>query len=435
MSNIAPPATRVRYQVLAMLCLLSFILYLDRICISQAVSLIEADLGLSHKQMSYVLMSFTLAYGLFELPIGHWGDRYGSRGVLARIAVWWSAFTMLTGVCTGWYSLIVVRFLFGAGEAGGLPNIARVVGRWFPLHERGPAQGLVLTTALVGGALSPIFAEVLIQQFGWRGTFGILGIPGIAWAIAFYLWFRDDPAQHSHVNAAELALIPAGRVEPEQHPPVPWGIVLRNTNLWLLGAIISCGSFTTYLIFSWYPTYLKIGREVDPSTASQFAGFVLAAGAVGSLLGGVVTDRVVKFCGKRQVRCWIGAWSLVSAAATMAVGPLFDRPVFGALCTAWACFAIHFQLGAWWGTVMDQSGKHLGALFGLMNSLGIPGAMGSQFFLGHFVDELALLGYHGREQWDPAFFVYAALLLCGAGCWLGIHANRSLVERAELSPS
>lgn len=434
MTHFDQPPSRVRYRVLAMLCLLSFILYLDRICISQAVSLIEADLGISHSAMSYVLGAFTLAYGLFELPIGHWGDRYGSRGVLARIAVWWSVFTMLTGACTGLVSLIVVRFLFGAGEAGGLPNIARVLGRWFPLSERGPAQGLVLTTALVGGALSPIIAEILIQNLGWRGTFAALGIPGIAWAVVFYATFRDDPAEHPRVNDAELTLLPGGRVEPEQHPPVPWSIVLRNANLWLLGAIVSSGSFTTYMIFSWYPTYLKIGRGVEATTASRYAGLVLAAGAIGSLLGGVCCDRLVRYVGRRRVRCTIGAWSLTSGALAMTLGAQFDEPFFGALCTAWACFAIHFQLGGWWGTIMDQSGRHLGALFGLMNSLGIPGAIGSQLFLGHFVDWMARVGYTGREQWDPAYFVYAALLVCGAGCWLAIGADRSLVDPAGLKP-
>src|ERR1700752_3888683 len=86
-------ATRVRYQVLGLLCLLTFILYLDRICIGQAASSIENDLSLSHTEMGFVLAAFTVAYGLFEVPAGHWGDRYGSRGVLTRIVLWWSAFT------------------------------------------------------------------------------------------------------------------------------------------------------------------------------------------------------------------------------------------------------------------------------------------------------------------------------------------------------
>lgn len=186
-ANRKGSASRVRYGVLGLLCLLSFILYLDRICIGQAVSAIEKELGISHTAMGFVLGAFTIAYGLFEIPTGHWGDRYGSRRVLTRIVLWWSAFTVLTGVATGLVMLIVVRFLFGAGEAGALPNAARVVARWFPAGARGPAQGLVVTSALVGGAASPIMAEYLIQSLGWRWSFVVLGLPGVLWAAAFYI--------------------------------------------------------------------------------------------------------------------------------------------------------------------------------------------------------------------------------------------------------
>ena len=153
-----PPPTRVRYQVLTWLCVLAFIFYVDRICISKAVSAIEADLGLSHTEMSYVLAAFTLAYILFEVPTGSWGDRHGSRGVMTRIVVWWSVFTALTGAAVGLWSLLAVRFLFGAGEAGALPNTARIIARWFPAEGRGPAQGLINTTALIGGSAAPVAA-------------------------------------------------------------------------------------------------------------------------------------------------------------------------------------------------------------------------------------------------------------------------------------
>ncbi len=207
-----PPASYVRYGVLGMLCLLSFILYLDRVCISQSLTDIQDDLKLSHGDMSYVLGAFTLAYGLFEVPIGHWGDRYDSRGVLARIAIWWSAFTVLTGACNGLTMLIVVRFLFGGGEAGALPNAARVIAQWFPPHGRGPAQGMIMTSALIGGAVSPLPAQSLIDlpQLGWRGAFVVLGLPGLLWAAAFYCWFRDDPAEHrgtSSIGSVRSAML------------------------------------------------------------------------------------------------------------------------------------------------------------------------------------------------------------------------------------
>ena len=150
--------TKARFKVLGVLCLLSGVLYLDRICISAAVDSIQTDLKITNTQTSYVLMAFTLAYGLFEIPTGRWGDRLGARRVLTRISLWWSAFTALTGACTGFWMLLGVRFLFGAGEAGAFPNVARVMSRWFPDHERGRAQGILLAASQVGGALAPFLA-------------------------------------------------------------------------------------------------------------------------------------------------------------------------------------------------------------------------------------------------------------------------------------
>src|SRR3954452_9265064 len=155
--------TRARFVVLGVLCLLSGILYLDRICMSAALDPIQAELGLTNTECSYVLMAFTLAYGVFEIPTGRWGDRIGGRRVLTRISLWWSVFTALTGACTGLWMLVAVRFLFGAGEAGAFPNMARVLSRWFPDEERGRAQGLLLAASSIGGAIAPFLAAVLIQ--------------------------------------------------------------------------------------------------------------------------------------------------------------------------------------------------------------------------------------------------------------------------------
>ena len=169
-----------------------------------------------------MLMAFTLAYGLFEVPTGRWGDRIGGRRVLTRISLWWSAFTAMTGACTGLWSLVAVRFLFGAGEAGAFPNVARVLSRWFPDEERGRAQGLLLAaSSSIGGAIAPFLAAVLIQGIGWRWTFAAFGGVGAAWAAGFWWWFRDDPAAHPAVDPAELAHIGRRATSGDVHPRSP----------------------------------------------------------------------------------------------------------------------------------------------------------------------------------------------------------------------
>src|SRR5947208_5102724 len=208
MSNSDQQPTHVRYGVMGLLCSLAFILYIDRICIGQAGTAMKAELGLSNFQWGLVGVAFQIAYAVFEPTTGHWGDRFGSRRVLIRIVLWWSAFTALTGcvwkfsvepwpgvVVGSFLLLLAIRFLFGAGEAGALPNAARVISQWFPPGKRGPPQALISTCAQLGGATAPAVAAYFIQSpyIGWRWSFVIFGALGIVWVWFFARWVRDDP--------------------------------------------------------------------------------------------------------------------------------------------------------------------------------------------------------------------------------------------------
>lgn len=429
------PARLGKYGVLAFLCSLAFILYLDRVCIGQAAESISRELGISLGDMGYVLGAFVVAYGLFEVPAGHWGDRYGSRGVLTRIVVWWSAFTILTGAATGLGMLIGIRFLFGAGEAGAYPNVARVLSRWFPADQRGSAQGLVITSAQVGGAISPALAAYLIEYFGWRATFAIFGSLGIVWAAAFYYWFRDEPGAAHAARDSESAggsATPAAAPATEAHPPIPWSLVLRSSNIWLLGLINTCASFVSYMFMQWYPTYLAEARGAGPIEAGWYATLVLGGAAVGALGGGVIVDWLVRTSGNRRwVYSGYGALALSTAAVALAASVQCDSLPVASLFAALASMAALSHQSAWWSITGEISGKHLGALFGLMNSMGVPGAFISTTFLGRFADELGKRGYVGRGQWDPAFYIYAGVLLLGACCYLKVDCRRSAVEPAQ----
>lgn len=454
--------SRARFILLGFLSSLVFVLYLDRVCIGQAATDIQQELSISEKAWGQVLGAFVIAYGLFEVPAGRLGDKYGSRGILTRIVIWWSLFTALTGavpssafdtglklpwlnssgesipfLVSGFSMLLVIRFLFGAGEAGALPNNARVIAQWFPLAERGRIQGIILTSQQLGGALAPVVAAYLIKLTGWRCTFAIFGSVGVIWAVAFYFWFRDRPADHPQVNEAELALIAAGREtmpETTGHDAIPWKLVMSSANVWLLGTIMTCASFASYMYMNWFPRYLQKGWGVDPIDAGWLSTMVLSGGAIGSMLGGLITGRVESWgADPRRARRLYGFICLSVSGLMLLLIPFCGSPVQASLCAGTACLCSQTQVANWWSVVMAISGRHLGALFGLMNSMGVVGAWSSTAFLGWFADYRKDLGFSGRDQWDPAFWIYALVLVAGACCWLPIDPTRSAVE--EESPA
>jgi len=408
--------TKARFKVLGVLCLLSGVLYLDRICISAAVDSIQTDLNITNTQTSYFLMAFTLAYGLFEIPTGRWGDRLGARRVLTRISLWWSAFTALTGACTGLWMLVGVRFLFGAGEAGAFPNVARVMSRWFPDHERGRAQGVLLAASQIGGALAPFLAALLIQEIGWRWTFVAFGSVGAVWAAGFYKWFRDDPADHDAANAAEVAYIGRGASASNVHTEIPWALVVRNPSIWFLSLIMACGSFNSYIYFSWFPKYLTAGRGVALTEAGLMASMVLAFSAAGTLSGGYVLDWFASRGGIGRKRV-LGGVSFFLASAMLGCSLLSGHPWLAALFAALSCFATQATQPLWWTCSIGISGKHIGALFGLMNSVGVFGALSSQYLVGKLADLLGAQGFTGRDQWDPIFYINMGVLIVAGFLW------------------
>src|SRR5712691_3782865 len=231
--TLAPAATRVRFFVLAFGVALAAVTYLDRVCISVTAKHIMRDLSLSELQMSFVFSAFTLAYAIFEIPTGYWGDRIGTRRVLTRIVLWWSSFTVLTAAAFSYPSLLVVRFLFGIGEAGAWPNVAKTFSRWFPSSERGTAQGIFFMGAHLAGGLTPLVVAAMLTRLAWRAVFVIFGTIGFVWAAAWYIWFRDDPGQHPAVNPAELDKIVSSRRVESGHALrlADFVRLLRNRNM------------------------------------------------------------------------------------------------------------------------------------------------------------------------------------------------------------
>ena len=423
------PATPVRYIVLAFGFTLSVITYIDRVCISAAAPSMAAELGLSKLQMGAVFSAFTLAYAAFEVPSGWWGDVAGARRVLARIVVWWSLFTALTGATWNFLSLVACRFLFGAGEAGAFPNCARVFSRWMPATERGLAHGVIFTGSRLGGSLTPYTVVALMAALGWRPTFVVFGGLGLAWALAFYTWFRDDPGQKSSVSAAELELIRGGLAAAEHgaaernRPRVPWRALLTSTNLWALCLMYGCMFYGWYFYITWLPTYLREARGLSAAQSGLYAGLPLLLGAFGCMAGGLLTDALVRRWGLKFGRRAVGLVGLLASGAFLFASVFLHDPVHAIWAISLSAFANDLTLSACWAVCIDTAKEYAGTVSGCMNTFGNLGGALSPLLVGVFLERF--------HSWQWSFYAASAVYWMGALFWLRIDPTEPLGNRSD----
>lgn len=207
----------IRYWLVVGTFCLSVLLYVDRACIATAKEAVVNDLGLNDVQWAWVLASFAFGYALFQTPGGMMADRLGSRGVLTVVVAAWSVFTGMTAIAWNFKSLIVIRFLFGAGESGAFPGLAKVVYAWIPVHERGLVKGINFSGSRIGAAIAMPLVSALIVGLGWKLTFGVLMLVGFGWSAFWYCWFRNDPTEHAGISHQELEHILAKRQKDSLH--------------------------------------------------------------------------------------------------------------------------------------------------------------------------------------------------------------------------
>jgi nitrate/nitrite transporter NarK len=288
---------------------------------------------------------------------------------------------------------------------------------------------------VLGGAVSPLVAAYIIAGMGWRWAFVIFGLAGVVWAAGFWWWFRDDPAAHPAVNPGELELIGrAGQGGHTHREGIPWRAVVRNPSIWLLAAIMIFSAFNSYVYMSWFSTYLQKARDVNQVEAGWLSSLVLVGAAVGYLLGGFAADVIGWLrCDVRVARRCLGVGGYLLAAGFLALGLRCESPRAMALFAALSVLCATATLSTWWACVAEISGRHLGAIFGLVNGLGLFGAMGSQFFFGAFAQWRGDQGYTGRDQWDPAYLVSIAVLLLASACW-ACYVSRPILPE-EVRPS
>src|SRR5215472_6692627 len=417
-AGATPAPTRVRHGVLGFTLVLTAIAYLDRVCISTAAPAMKAELQISDVHMGYVFSAFTLAYALFEVPSGWLADRFGARAMLTRIVLWWSAMTAATGLASGFGSLLAVRFLFGAGEAGAFPSMARAYGRWLPARERGRAFGLALMTAALGGALTQPLVVALLTRTGWRETFMLFGLVGVAWAAAWFWWFRDDPHAHAGVNAGELRLI--GSDPPQPHGRVPWSAMVRSRSLVAVCLMYGFAVYGWYFYITWLPTYLLRARGFDLQQVGWLAALPLLSIAAGVLVGGWASDVLGRHWSPRIARRTPGILGLPLAAAAVLGAVATPVPSSAALLLAAAAGLAALGVSPAWAVCLEIGGRHAGVVSGAMNTFGNLGGTLSPLVVGWCLQRWG--------SWNVSLVSIAACYVLAALCWLVIDPTRPIED-------
>ncbi len=400
---------------------LAVIQYIDRVCISQAAPFISGELHLDKRQMGWVFSAFTLAYALFEIPAGYLGDRIGPRKVLLRIVLWWSFFTAATGWVRNWAALLITRFLFGAGEAGAFPNLAKAFNGWLPVRERARAQGILWMSARLGGAFTPWLVYECLQYVTWRTAFLLFGLLGVVWAILFFGWYRDDPRTHKQVNSAEAALLPIA-AGADDHFKAPWRKLFTSRTVWCLcGQYFAC-SYSFYFFITWFPTYLQEARHFEIRQSALLAGTPLFLGACGSLFAGWISPILSRGAGGAGwARRGLGAVGSAGGAGLLVAATWFTNPYLAVAAIALVAFCNDIQLPGAWTACMDVGGRAVGTLSGTMNMMGNIGGFLSSVVCGHLVQ--------ATGRWDAAFYVTAGAYVLGMFCWLGMDPTTPLEEQ------
>lgn len=405
------PASHTRYWVVVFAVTLAILSYIDRVCISQAAPVISRDLNLSTTEMGNIFAAFGLAYALFEIPGGWMGDWMGPRKVLMRIVLWWSFFTAVTGYMTTFWRMVVARFLFGAGEAGCFPNLTKAFSIWLPAEERVRAQGIMWTFARWGGAFTPPLVIFVFNIMSWRSAFVLFGALGTIWAVIFYVWFRDNPAEHPSVNAGELELLKGVHDNASSHADVPWGKLLRSRSVWLLWVQYFLLSFPWYFYITWLPTYLQKFRHLTPEYSAKLAILPLLFGGTGALFCGFISPQVTKLTGSvartRQVMASLG---FLGASILLVASIQVEAALPAMILMGLAGFCNDLVMPGAWAACMDIGGKYAGSLSGSMNMMGNMAGFVAPMLGGY------ILSWTGGN-YNVFLYVMAVAYLLGTITW------------------
>jgi ACS family glucarate transporter-like MFS transporter len=404
------PDRNFRRRVVIFGASLAFLSFLDRAAISQMAPAISRELHLSTVQMGLAFSAFGFTYSLCEIPSGWLCDRFGARWLLTRVVVMWSILTAATGLAWNFSSLMSIRLLFGAGESGCFPGLARVFKTWLKRDERNSAEGVKAAAARWGAAITPALIAGLYRFMNWRQVFMLFGFVGILWALLFFRWYRDRPVAGPGANERESGLRDFAGSIPGPHR-MQWLTLLRSRSVWALGLQWFCHYYGFYFYITWLPLYLYQGRGLKLQQEAWAAGMPLFGAGLGSLFAGwALTALTRKIGSTARARKWLGYAAYGGAAVLLLLFTAIENSLLAIFVMSLSSFAAEFSGPVSWTTAMDIGGERVGTVSGFMNMLGHFGGSVAPALTG------LLLSASGNA-WTTVFFCSAFIYAAGALCW------------------
>jgi MFS family permease len=405
--------------VLALLCAMYFLYFVDRVSISTAAPLIKADLKISNTQLGLAFSAFAIPYALFQL-IGGWiGDRLGPRLTLALCCALVGISTALTGAVTGIASLILLRLALGFGEGAGFPTATRAMASWTPQGNWGFAQGIVHSFARIGNAVTPPIMAGLLLFSTWRASFVMLGAVSLLWLVVWTWYFRNDPREHPGMTPAVLETLPVRAAGAAR--PIPW--LRLGRHVMPLTIVDFCYGWTLWLFLTWIPAFFFENYHQNLQASALFSGGVLLAGVIGDTAGGVATDRLLRKTGSLVIaRRGVIVAGFLGAFIFLIPVVLIHNLTIAAVCLSLAFFFAELIVGPIWSVPMDIAPRYAGTASGMMNfGFGVAGLV-SPLSFGYLVDRTG--------SWVVPFIASILLLLLGAVLALRLRPDRPFVEDA-----
>ncbi|MCU1384272.1 MAG: transporter [Acidobacteria bacterium] len=406
--------------VLGLLCVMYLITYVDRVNISTAADSIKRELQLSNTQLGFLQSAFGYPYLIFQIFGGWIGDRFGPRRTLFLCGLVWAAATILTGFAGGLTSLFVCRLLVGIGEGATFPVATRAMQSWTAVGRRGFAQGLTHAFARLGNAVTPPIVAWLIVMIHWRGSFIVLGCCSLVWVVIWLWYFRDVPAQHPAITAAELDVLPnRGAPAAIARPRVPWRALTRR--MAPVTVVYFCYGWTLWLYLTWLPSYFLHEYRFDLKQSALFTSAVFFAGVVGDYLGGEISDRILHRTGDLQ-KARRNVVMIGFLGSFVCLVPVFLTHDLVAIIVSLgaAFFFAEIVIGPMWSIPMDIAGKFSGTAAGMMNTGSALAAILSPIAFGYIID--------ATGNWQLPFAGSLGFLLLGALLAPQMHPERAFDE-------